>query len=113
MPVTVPCARLLTDAPLRSHNTLAKLLLLLEPHPCPIFRWGKWRLRGVRSLRELYLNPGQTVSTLSCYSFERSLGQSRVRWAGLKTSFKEMLIVVQQNIDPRPDSERRTEMERL
>lgn len=59
MPGTVPCARLLTDAPLKSHNTPAKeLLLLVTPTPAP----GSWRLRGIESLTELYLNAG-----LNCF----------------------------------------------
>ena len=35
VPVTVSCARLLTDASLKSHNTLQSSYLLLTPNPTP------------------------------------------------------------------------------
>lgn len=52
MPVTVSCARLLTDAPLRSHNTPQSSCCWPPPAP-PHFQMRKWRLRGVESLTEL------------------------------------------------------------
>lgn len=97
MPVTVACARLLTDAPLKSHNTPAKklLLLLVSPTPSP-FSDGEMEAQRDKSLPELYLNAGSNCFCPVVLLLSDHLAKDGGKAGQVETS-SEMMVMVQQS----------------